>query len=138
MTTEYTRNNTVTFTDDEMNAFDRDSIKDFSDSELEGRKGELIHTADVLDDVIDDPDLHPIFNGEYRVNYHVYADKMNPTMVVVEDENNSQIFRLVRPTDLSEISDTIMTRNIEIKQEQEYQRNMELFEREQDARENDN
>lgn len=137
MTFDYTRNNTVTFTDVEMSAFDRDSDKVLSDADLEARKGEIIHTADVLDDVIDDDDLHPMFNGEVRVNYYVFADRLNPTMLVVEDENHSQIFRLARPQDLSELSETIMMRNIDIEHEREYQKSMEEFEREQAARDTD-
>lgn len=137
MHNDYRRSNVVTFTDLEMDIFEQDAGLELTDSELEARKGEFIYTAEVLEDIVEDEDLPPGVSNEFYLDYHVYADKLNPTTLVIEDDSNTKVFRLHRPSDLSTLSNTIMTRNIDIDQARQDDEDMDRFNREQDDRDDD-
>lgn len=114
MTYNYSRNNSVTFTDYEMDQFDKDSLRDPSEKELEIRKGEHIYTAKVFRSHDSDEDLPAGVDRDYYEDFYVYADKENPTMLIIEDEYGHDMFRMSRPIDVKELDDSLMDRQIDI------------------------
>ena len=127
------RDTTVVFTDDEMNDFDDDAHLALTDGELSSRMGTELFTVSVLID-IDNREDTPPYLREHHEDYTVFADKLNPTQLIIDSEYEKHYFRIVRPKDLSMVG-SILEQKIA---DDEYNRELdEDFERERQQRERD-
>ncbi|WET42489.1 hypothetical protein [Citrobacter enshiensis] len=128
------RDTTVVFTDTEMNSFDDDAYLDLSQEVLSSRIGEELPTVSVLVDIDESEDLPPGVGREIYEDFSVFADKLNPTQLIIDREYDDNYFRITRPKDLSTIDSILQERIQDIKNNRELD---EDYERERQERERD-
>ncbi|MOA16566.1 hypothetical protein D3C78_1367870 [compost metagenome] len=128
------RDTTVVFTDAEMNSFDNDAYLDLSQEELALRIGDELPSVSVLVDIRESEDLPPGVSGEIYKDFSVFADKSNPTQLIIEGEYDEDYFRITRPKDLSTIDSILQERIQDIENSRELD---EDYERERQQREYD-
>lgn len=95
----------VFFTKSEIENFNEDLSLDLSDEQLESRIGEEIQIAEVLVDVVENTP-QGVSNEVYQ-NFTVFADKKNPTALIISGEYEEHYFRIPRPKDYSSIEHTL-------------------------------
>ncbi|QMM52605.1 hypothetical protein HVX06_08880 [Enterobacter sp. RHB15-C17] len=128
------RDTTVVFTDNEMNSFDDDAYLELSQEVLSSRLGEELPSVSVLVDILEDEDLPPGVGSEVYQDFSVFADKLNPTQLIIDGEYDENYFRIARPKDLSTIDSILQERIQDIKNSRELN---EDYERERLERERD-
>lgn len=128
------RDTTVVFTDAEMNSFDNDAYLDLSQEELALRIGDELPPVSVLVDIDESEDLPPGVSADIYQDFSVFADKSNPTQLIIEGEYDEDYFRITRPKDLSTIDSILQERIQDIKNNRELD---EDYERERQQREYD-
>jgi len=105
MSNEDNPDNPVFFTKSEIENFKEDLSLDLSDEQLESRIGEEIQIAEVLVDVVEN--TPPGVPAEVYHNFAVFADKKNPTALIISGEYEEHYFRIPRPKDYSSIEHTL-------------------------------
>ncbi|EOY4338576.1 hypothetical protein ACP5YT_000176 [Cronobacter malonaticus] len=95
----------VFFTKREMDAFNEELSLELTFEQYESRIGDEIQIAEVLVDIVEDPPAG--FSAEVYQSYAVFADKENPTALIISGENEDYYFRIRRPEDYSTIEDTL-------------------------------
>ncbi len=128
------RDTTVVFTDEEMNSFDDDAFLELSQEELASRIGYQLPSVSVLVDIDESDDLPSGVEREIHEDFSVFADKSNPTQLIIEGEYDDDYFRITRPKDLSTIDSILQERIQDIKYNRELD---DDYERERQQREYD-
>lgn len=128
------RDTTIVFTDEEMNSFDADAYLELSQEELASRIGDQLPSVSVLVDIDESDDLPPGVEREIYEDFSVFADKSNPTQLIIEGEYDEDYFRITRPKDLSTIDSILQERIQDIKYNRELD---DDYERERQQREYD-
>ncbi|EPT7054653.1 hypothetical protein [Cronobacter sakazakii] len=95
----------VFFTKSEMDAFNEEFSRELTFEQYESRIGDEIQIAEVLVDIVEDPPEG--IPAEVYQSYAVFADKENPTALIISGENEDYYFRIRRPEDYSTIADTL-------------------------------
>ena len=95
----------VTFTPAEMEIFQDEFFLELSNEELKARMGEDLGAVQVLVEILEKP--YPGDSGEVYQGYAIYADKENPTALIVDGEEEDYYFRIRRPKDYSSIEGTL-------------------------------
>lgn len=126
------RDTTVVFTEAEMNSFDDDAYLDLSQEVLSSRIGEELTPVSVLVDIDEGEDLPAGVGSEIYEEFSVFADKLNPTQLIIDGEYDDNYFRITRPKDLSTIDSILQERIQDIKNNRELD---EDYERERQERE---
>jgi hypothetical protein len=126
--------NTVVFTKAEMDSFEDDACLELSNDELTSRMGVELRTVEVLVDSDESDNRPPGIDSEIYHDYSFFADKLNPTQLIIDGEYEDDFFRINRPKDLSEVEDILQSRLQEITNEREldedYERERQMNERE--------
>lgn len=110
MSSQNINNLTVIFTQVEMDAFENDALKQLTDKEMTDRKGDHIYIANVKVNVGEGEDAPEGASSIYYADFHVYADKLNPTCVIIHDESDHERFRMRRPRNLEQLDERIEMR----------------------------
>lgn len=105
MSNEGNLDSPVFFTKREIEIFNEDLLLDLSNEQLESRIGEEIQVAEVLVGEADNPP--PGVPPEVYNDFRVFADKENPTALIISGEYEEHYFRIARPKDYSSIEDTL-------------------------------
>lgn len=97
----------VIFTPEEMESFNEDFELQLSNAELELRKGEELHSVQVLS--YNDNDSPLDAQEEHYLDYDVFADLKNPIALII-DGATEQCFRIRRPKNYDLVVDTLQNR----------------------------
>lgn len=107
------RDTTVVFTDSEMKVFEADACLDHSNEELSSRMGVELVNIKVLADIVREGVPFGASDEIYE-DHAVYADKLNPTRLIIDAEYQKYYFTINRPKNMADLEDILQERLQEI------------------------